>query len=328
MKLLFFFLFLFYLVYCGKKICRHRFSAYTNILKKTTKSDLSKFLTTQKFIAIFFATFFLLLCTNTSIKAKRVYAFSSTYYAQVVSDNIKIYSSPDNLNPIFNLPKTYFVELISKTDQYYYARYDDVYGYVLKQDVKPIIGTPTYPFLMDISFRVFVPSGANMRSTPYDLGANNLVYSVPFLETNLSYYGTLNGEEAISKKGTVWYYCKYYVNNLSYTGYIYAPLCDLLTTITNSDETFEFYQGELEFENSNPQTNTQPLSEFSPTLQTIIIVVVSLPCLLFIYLLFKPTQIAEKSSSSSKNALNSSKKRKKISRLRGSDYFELDDDFN
>ena len=270
--------------------------------------------------------FCLLFTSIASLPQGRVYA-SNTYFAQIIEENCYLYSSSssETTTEIFKLPKTYFVELISSDESFYYVKYYDVYGYVKKTSVKPIIGTPITPHLSQITFRVFVPSGANLRSTPENLGANNLLYSIPFLETNLEYYGEVEGEEAISKKGTTWYYCKYYVNNLSYTGYIYAPLCDCLSPIPDSTEVFEFYEGELDFGGNDVETSTQPLSEFSPTLQTIIIVAVSLPCLLFIYLLFKPTKIAEtaRESKSSKSS-----KPKKISRLKRSDYYELDDDFN
>lgn len=257
------------------------------------------------------------------------FAFADkTYYAQILNNQTNMYySTADLTNPIFTLPETYFVELLSKTeDGFYYARYLDVYGYVKKEQVKPVKNAPITPFLNNVSFRVFVPSGANLRSTPYNLGATNLVYSVAFLETNLLYYGTAVGEEAISKKGNVWYYCKYYMNNLTYTGYIYSPLCDYLSAISPNTEEVEFIEGELTFKDISEIISTNQLEGLSPTMQTIIIVAISLPCLLFIYLLFKPTKMAESASSQSK-AKTHRKKPNKISRLKHSDYFELDDDF-
>ena len=109
--------------------------------------------------------------------------------------------------------------------------------------------------------------------------------SIP-LESNLSI------EEAISKKGTTWYFCKYFNQNQTYTGYIYAPLCDCLSTINPNTETFEYLQGDVVFEQtSTPQTTpTNGLETLSSTTQTIIIVAVSLPCILIIYLILKPTK--------------------------------------
>lgn len=239
------------------------------------------------------------------------------------------YFSPTETSEQFYLPETYFVELLSiENEDFYQAKYNDQYGYVKKTSVKPINGIPQTPYLNNISFRVFVPSGANLRSTPQNLGATNLIYSIPFLETNLLYYGIASGEEVINKKGTNWYFCKYYVNNLSYTGYVYAPLCDCLSPIPTNSEIFEFIEEELTFLDSSISTNTNALDGLSDVAQTIIIIVVSLPCLLFIYLLFKPTKLAEASETNRNNKSTSHKRKKKISRLKNSDYFEFDDDFN
>ena len=273
--------------------------------------------------------FMMSLCMLLPPTKTRVQA-ETTYFAQIVNEETYIYSSPtlgENNSEIFSLPKTYFVELLSiANDKYYYAKYKDIYGYVKKDSVRPILGTPTTPFLTGISFRVFVPSGATLRATPENLGSTNLIHSIPFLETNLEYYGTINGEEAITKKGYVWYYCKYYMNNLTYMGYIYAPLCDCLSTINLNDEKVEFITGELEFEQINKPDSVDGLENLSSTSQSLIIIAVSLPCLLFIYLLFKPSSIAKKESKTNRTAR--SNPRAKISRLKHSDYFELDDDFN
>lgn len=269
----------------------------------------------------FFLCSFLLVCNN-----QKVYA-NTTYYARITNDNTHLYIAPEEIpnNTIFILPKTYFVELISSSDNFFYAKYKDIYGYVKKNEVQVVSTNPITPFLSNISFRVFTPSGANLRSTPQNLGSTNLVYSIPFLETNLEYYGEILGEEAISKKGCTWYYCKYFINNLSYMGYLYAPLCDLLPSLPKNTEIIEPYTGELFLdEEQTLPTTTSPMEQLSPTAQSIIIVAVSLPCLLFIYLLFKPTHMAEsaKQTNSKKNS------HKKISRLKRSDYFELDDDFS
>lgn len=256
-------------------------------------------------------------------------ADSQTYFARIVSDGIMLYSAPAETSALFCLPKTYFVELFSETDNnFYYAKYDDIYGYVKKDEVQPVQQTPSSPYLQNISFRIFVPSGANLRSTPYNLGTANLVYSIPFLETNLKYYGTIMGEEAISKKGTTWYYCKYFVNNLSYSGYVYQPLCDELPIITENTETVLPLDVPPVFENTSSIQNPLSPGGLSQTAQVIIVVVASLPCLLFIYLLFRPTRIAESENAKNKTKSNKTTKNSgKIRKLKHSDYFEIDDDF-
>ena len=246
-----------------------------------------------------------------------------SYYAKILEDGVILYQEADENLPIFNLPKTYFVELFYASGDYYYARYDDIFGFVKKEQVKAISGKPINPFLTNISFRIFVPSGANLRSSPQNDGANNLILTIPFLDSNISYYGTIAGEEAISKKGTIWFYCKYYSNNSSFNGYVYSALTDCLDTILENNEELEYLDGELDFSPNVEPTSTDPISSMSQTAQTLIIIAISLPCLFFIYLLFKPTMIAE---TSQKSKSKTNKKKAKISRLKHSDYFEFNDD--
>ena len=277
-------------------------------------------------IIIFFIS--ILLVSNLAVFYNTPIFASQTYYAQISTNQTYIYSEPQNTDiaKIFLLPQTYFVELLSSHDESFYsARYDDIYGYILKSQVKPIKSIPTTPFLNNINFRIFVPGGADLRSSPYNNGTINLVYSIPFLDSNILYYGITQGEELISKKGNVWYFCKYYSDNLSYSGYVYSPLCDCLTTITNNTEIVEFLDpSELTFKEDILDTSGEAFEGLSQTATTIIIIVISLPCLLLIYLLFKPSRIAQETTETVKSANN---KKKKITRLKNSDYFEFDDDF-
>lgn len=252
---------------------------------------------------------------------------SNTYYAQVPKGlKVCFFSAPLNNDEsiMFILPCTYFVELLKNANNdFYYARYNDVYGYVLKSDVKPVKDVPISPFLTNINFRVFVPSGANLRSSPYSNGTINLIYSIPFLDNNLMYYGVAYGDEAIARKGNVWYYCKYYSVNLTYLGYVYSPLCDELVAISENTESVE-YLDNITFEDESITTSGDIFKGLSSTTTTIIIIVISLPCLLLIYLFFKPTKVAEETRG---HASTRKKERRKIKRLKNSDYFELDDDF-
>ncbi|MBQ9792381.1 MAG: hypothetical protein IJW32_01360, partial [Clostridia bacterium] len=69
-----------------------------------------------------------------------VYAESSreTYFAQVLFEQVCLYKTPVNDNStsniIFEIPKTYFVELLDNTNEYFYfARYSTITGYVKKE---------------------------------------------------------------------------------------------------------------------------------------------------------------------------------------------------
>lgn len=252
------------------------------------------------------------------------------YYGRATASGIYFYSTPeittDKNNRIFEIPETYFVLLLGdENDLFYRAKYNDIYGFVLKNEVSCIQGTPQKPYVTNATFRVFTPNGANLRSSPNQtLGTTNLITSIPFLETNLMYYGRCEGEEAISYKGNIWYYCKYVSQNQEYFGYIYSPLCDLLTNIVQNDEVFEYVTPNFSKPSDESPNKVDYLSISNPW-QIIIIVLVCLPCILIIYFLFKPTSIATKSIT--KQQKKKGKHKKKISKLKHSDYYELDSDY-
>ena len=277
----------------------------------------------KKIIVIFI--FLLSICLVTP--AQYIYA-SGEFYGRIMSTNIYLYSSPsssdDNQNQIFMLPITYFVKLLGdENDLYYKAEYKGIFGYVKKSEVSCIDKTPVTPYANNISFRIFTPSGANLRTSPNETnGISNLVTTIPFMCTNLEFYGQALGEEAISYKGNVWYYCKYVKDNKDYYGYVYSPLCDLLTNIPQNTETYEYITPNFESISQNTENQDKFLSISTP-LQIVIIIAVCLPCILIIYFLFKPTKIAMQKP----NGCKPKKEKKKISRLKHSDYYEIDSDY-
>lgn len=288
----------------------------------------------MKKVVLFLTSIIFVFCFPVNMTKSFLHA-QKTYYGRALTNGVFLYSSPnvlsDNSNAIFEIPTTYFVELLSDENELFYkARYIDVYGYVKKTDVSCIDVVPQTPFAKDIGFRVFVPSGVNLRQSPNEsYGAINLITSIPYLETNLVYYGTIQGEEAITYKGSTWFYCRYIKANQSYYGYVYSPLCDLLPSIPQNIENYEYVTPDF----SDPvSTQTEPINaiNFGTPLQIAIIAGVSLPCIFIVYLLFKPTKISMQtvSNNPTKNSRRTtSKKKKKIKRLKHSDYYELDSDY-
>ena len=265
-----------------------------------------------------------------------VFAEEKTYYGRAISKDIAFYSTPisSDENILFFVPKTYFVKIISdENDIFYKASYmNEIFGYIKKTDMSYIDKTPTTPYANQISFRVFTPSGANLRKTPNEsLGATNLITTIPFLETNLLFIGNINGEEAISYKGTTWYYCKYIKDNISNFGYVYSPLCDMLTPIPENTETFEYVLPDFDSTIVGQISDKSDFLTLSSPAQIAIIIGVSLPCIIIIYFLFKPTKISMQTTKNKSNNDSVKKKKtktkKKIKRLKGSDYYELDGDF-
>ena len=286
----------------------------------------------KKFTFLLFIIVYVFVCftDNSSV----VFAYSN-YYGRVLTSNIFLYSSPyiieDGSNRIFEIPKTYFVEILGEENELFYkANYNGVLGFVVKTEVSCISQTPAVPFVTNANFRVFTPSGANLRSSPNEsIGSTNLVTTVPFLTTNLVFFGICPGEEAISYKGNIWYYCKYIKDNQEYFGYIYSPLCDLLTNFAENGESFEYITPNFEQTNLPTLNDEEPYLSLSSPWHIALIVLVSLPCIIIIYFLFKPTKIAMNQVSNSGSGKNKKRniKPKKISRLKRSDYYELDSDY-
>lgn len=263
-----------------------------------------------------FTLAFFCLNTNAPIAVAKNYP-----YAKIEKPNVGFYSLPVDIkdNIKFYVEQSYFVQLLeNKRDGFYKAQYIDEIGYVKASDLIFVAGTPINPYPTNISFRIFSLNGLNLRSSPIESqGPFNIITTVPYLENNLMYYGKVNGEEAVSYKGDVWYYSKYLTNNSSTQpkGYLYSVFCDLLTVIPINTESLAIISEPI-FEVDEPSSQTDLFANLPESLQIIIILSVSLPCLIIIYFLFKPTKISIDIGK---------RKKKKVRKLRNSDYYELED---
>ena len=246
----------------------------------------------------------------------------STIFAKVEKSGVFFYNSPidDVAYKIFEIPTTYFVELLGKAEDsenlFYTARYIDVYGYIKKADVTPVQSTPIKPFADGINFRVFSPNGLDLKSTPTNDTPFNRIVNVPYLCTDLVFYGTLSGGQMIPDKSSTWYYCKYITSGTSYYGFLYSDLCDKLPTIAPNTENLPLYEGEL-FVSPPPTSSVNPTTpSLSGGLKIVLALAIGLPCFLVVYFIFKPTRLAID---------NGEKHKKKIKRIKRSDFYELED---
>lgn len=268
---------------------------------------------------LLFYLFAILLLSNPS--QFNVFA-SESYFARITQDNVYIYSTPQNLqdtsNQIFELPKTYFVEVLEKSnDNFYKVKYLDIIGYAKTTDLTFVKGTPVTPYNTKMTFRVFAPNGIALRSSPNTLnGVNGLVTNIPFLSSNIVYYGNTQGEEWVIYKGNVWYYCKYITESSCFYGYVYSAYCDLVIENDINNEILEettaptFSKNEIYIEES--------IDDLPNTTQILLICVACLPCIVIVYLLFKPSRTV---------TVKKQEPKKKIKKLKRSDYFEFDDEY-
>lgn len=247
------------------------------------------------------------------------------YFAKAISKTVKLYrstsGSEDFTNVYFTIPQSYYVE-IDKCDNnlFFSARYIDVYGYVKKTDVQCVSGIPETPFA-NATFRVFVPGGIELRSSPTQSQGLNTIEQIGYLETSLKFYGEIEGEEAITNRTSTWFFCKYIKSGKESFGYVYNAFCDSLTEIPANTEPLE-YINEPNFTVSASTTpaDGDAMGSLPSVTQIIIIVAVCLPCLVIIYLLFRPTKITARAMEEA-----DLKPRKKRKKMHHQDYYEYDE---
>lgn len=259
-----------------------------------------------------------LITINQTVQAE--YYSKESIYAKIIKENVYFYSQPINneFYKLFCVPRSYFVLLTDNAEDtqklFYKAKYLDLSGFIKKNDVLPIIGSPEEPFAQ-ATFKTFSPHGLELRSSA-NTSFDNVLTTVPFLNENLTFYGKTSGEIMVPAFGGIWYYCKFTDENTeSFYGYLYSGLCCDLTTISENQEVLPEYIGEVfpkEVETSPADNEIKLNSE----LKIIIIICACLPCLLIIYLLFKPTKLLID---------NGKNQKKKIKRLKKSEYYEYDD---
>lgn len=248
----------------------------------------------KKFISVLFLT---VLCwINFPCNIAQA---SDFYWAKVTSENSLFYAQPDNQSGLFVLPKTYFVKLVDEDENFYKAEYKELSGFVKKEDVLPMNGTPICPYFVE-TFRVFLPSGAGLYPST-KMATETQILTIPYLYENLVFYGSIEGQTAVPDKSNIWHYCRYEDEY----GYVYSAFVDKLSTPPINNETFE--KADVAFS----KKEAKPLSESA---LAFIIIGVSLPTLAVLYLLVKPNL----STSQPRREKSKYKARKKR------DYFEFD----
>ncbi|MBE5734868.1 MAG: SH3 domain-containing protein [Clostridiales bacterium] len=214
-------------------------------------------------------------------------------YARIIRPLSYLYKSANSEikdNVICYLEETYFVQItLDYSPEFYKVIYNDVSGYVSKNSVSNIIGTPSKPY--PTANITTIDSKCYLRSTP-TTADDNIVTVVPENCSDLKYIGKIYGEEAIDYQGNLWYYVSYFgVNGYVYSHYIYN-----ISNIAINSETFDTISSGIK--------NPTPLS--IPECG-IIIAVLTLPALIIIILMFKPLRPAKNKSKSSRKIVKQTK---------------------
>jgi len=222
-------------------------------------------------------------------QAKSLY---TTYpYAKIEDDGVLLFKTNTSLsleNAYFEIPKTYYVLLISNIDNNFYrAQYRDVIGYVLKTSVTPVEETPDTPYLENVTFRVYSTDGTNIFSKTTNTSTLEPSNQVEVLET-IDYYGKLSGDEYIENRGRTWYYGK---SNSNKTGYFYAGLCDNLSTIIENNEPYTPIADPFADDDTS---YLYSLASITPALKITLVLIITLPAFAIVFLLFSPMKTKKK----------------------------------
>ena len=249
---------------------------------------------------------------------------SETYFAQIKRDGVYLYSSAINSPEysLFEIPQTYFVELLDDAGTIFYkARYMESTGYIKKDEIACIRGTPVKPHANSISFRIFATSGLELRSSPSSTSPFNILDTIPFLSTNLIFYGKTYGDESISQKGNLWYYCKYVGGGNSQFGFVYSVFCDSLPTIAINTEVFEEIPAPNFGSNGLPDIKEPITDLFSLPIEAQIAIITGIVLFtgVLLYLIIKPSKLVIKTPTAPPKAPQPKRASKHA------DYYEFDE---
>ncbi len=255
----------------------------------------------MKKIAILFLLCFFTTLTNYS----PAFAEQRAYYAKVQNTGVYLCSTPSENASLFEIPYSYFVKVEHSVDDYFKVTYNGVEGYVKKDKVTLMDGTPEVPYAK-ATFKIFVPyylyQSPSQNSSVVPVNTN----------TTFTYFGSKAGEQ-VSSTSNLWYYASTIVDGTTHYGYVYSGVTDYLSAIAPNQETFKVIS-----ESDMNSTPNSELKHLSTGTKVMLIVAISIPCVLILYFLIKPTKIIQ----ITKGRKQIKKERK---RIRHGDYFEFDE---
>lgn len=223
-------------------------------------------------------------------------------FGKVKNSEVYFYSSLSTSSGLFKLPYSYFVSVISVEGEFYQVTYKDLIGFVKKEDVTLMRGTPNTPYL-NSSFSNYV--AYSLYESP-----NTASTSLVMLEEDsvLSFYGEMEGEE-VSSRGNTWYYASTNSNGNILRGYIYSEVVATPPEITVNSETFEEVS-----EDALASNSPTSFSNLSTGTKVLLIIAITVPSIFILFFLVKkPTKQKKKSE------------KKPIRKIQHGDYFEFDD---
>ena len=142
-------------------------------------------------------------------------------YAYLSADTVLYSATADGYTPMFTMPATYFVMLLSDDkDGYTAASWLDVTGFVETAAVETVDYVPVTKYPSRSLTATNDGNQVNIRSAP-DHTADNITAYLPDGKT-AAVYGETDGSKLIPQVGGLWYYVRYTENDQSFYGYVYS----------------------------------------------------------------------------------------------------------
>lgn len=218
---------------------------------------------------------FIILIYILSIPKAVAFAGEVTFY-RVLKDDVYIYSDSNLLEPIFCVPKTYYVKAEESINQTVKVSYGEantqtpvIVGYMNLNDLTPSNTIPNNPYAIikvstDTSDILF--NDINLKNPYFNVNKNEILY----------YFGdAINGDNVLCYV--------YYSNKL---GYIDKSCLNPFSITPNQDPIIS--EGSTETPPDDIPPDTTQTINIGENLQIIIIVGISIVSISVVYFLFKP----------------------------------------
>ena len=257
----------------------------------------------KKIILLLLFSIFLL---NFQPQASALAVDEHQYFGKVQTTGVQFCSAPSESSALFEIPATYFVQVEYVVDDYYKVNYDGANGYVKKNKVALMNGTPSTPFAQ-MTYNLFVPYV--LYQTPY---SSSEAIAQLTSDMQIKYYGSKEGEQ-LSQNSKTWFYSSVEIGGERYFGYVFSQVAyqNPAQKISTNNESFEIVSEDILL----PTTTT--FTSMSTGTKVLLIVAISVPSLLILYFLIKPSKIMQ--------ITKTKKKAKRANKVHHGDYFEFDE---
>ena len=226
-------------------------------------------------------------------------------YAKIQTSDCVLYETPQKTSPICTLRKTFFVQVEEKSGDFYKVSYNGISGYVSKDKVSLMDGTPSNKYF-SATVKLFSPTYP-LYEKPSESSSEVTTLS---RECVMTYYGYTQGQTASNSDNNIWYYLSVNQGGKTLYGYVFSQAVAGENPEANAIDNVEDFPV---IDESIFTDATSSFSGLSVGTKIMLVIAICVPSLLILYFLIKPSKIAQ------------SPKKKTKHKVQHGDYFEFDE---